>query len=139
MKRFVIAGSDRGKSGRVKMRAQLSLRPLRLVVPGNIGPFFAIKDFLVNGRSQLIGSSTIPALAFSEVAIDNSLALDVCPAGKDVIIKWERTTTLPLKARLALFLIHWRSETFRALRWLWPWYYPDPPFMVSVFCEEVES
>jgi hypothetical protein len=82
---FVLKGETRS----IKVASQMAFRPKRLVIPGNIGMNFLVKDILVQNKSQLVihkNSEGVPGAVFSEMAFGALLKMDHVDMGGEVEI-----------------------------------------------------
>jgi hypothetical protein len=81
---------------------QLRFRGERLVIPSSIAPSFTVLDIKVGNKSQIAGSTVLPASTFVEGAVGVRLGMDTATIAQDISLTVQNTsaTSLPFMASL---------------------------------------
>jgi len=81
---------------------QIRFRGERLVIPSSIATSFSIVDLKVGNKSQLAGSTALPASTFVEGAVGVNLGMDTATIAQDINLTVQNTseTALPFMASL---------------------------------------
>lgn len=82
-----------------------AFRPKRLVVPPSIAPMFVIEDIRINGSSQIMGGTSIPAALFVPEAVDVELKLDTATRGAKICFRVRYVGSDPRGARFTGALV----------------------------------
>lgn len=73
-------------SRKITTRAQQVFRPDRLTVAAAIAGFFTLDDLRIGSKSQFLSGDSLPAEAFSNVAVGVTMQMDTVTPGIDVMI-----------------------------------------------------
>src|SRR5271155_3200906 len=75
-----------------QVQVQMPYRGNRLIVPSSLANDFSVNDIRVGKDSQAISENSIPAAAFSELAVGVNLGLDIAVPGHFVTLSVSNTT-----------------------------------------------
>ena len=64
-----------------------AFRPVRLVVPGAIAPFFELVNVIIGTQSQFVGNTPVPCETYAENAVGVAMELGTAGSGIDVTLR----------------------------------------------------
>jgi hypothetical protein len=99
----VPGGVAAGTDAVISVLPQVIFRGYKLVVPSDIAGSFLISDIIVGNRSQLVSAGSLPARAFQENSLENTLHLDTASVSQQLILKVTNISTNTLRFTAALF------------------------------------
>jgi len=72
----------------------VAFKPTRVVVPSTIAPFFTLQNMRIGTDSQLVGTTEVSAMTFTETAVGVALEMGTAPSGIDITITAKNIDTV---------------------------------------------
>ena len=93
---FMVTSVPGGAIASIPSAPQNLFRAERIVVPSDIAFDFGVQDIKVGNQSQLVQSVEVPAVVFSEVAIDTNIGFDTAEVGNQLSLSVRNKTVDPI-------------------------------------------